>query len=104
VSLSFDGYGFGGSTFQVVVSRQPGEYIIGAPHNATINVGTDLLNASLNYTAFSGTLSATGTATVNLQIPAGYTNQEFTFQAFILDQNNSITEVSLPCGVREGIH
>ncbi|MBC8371821.1 MAG: M36 family metallopeptidase [Planctomycetes bacterium] len=103
VRLDIDASGFGGSNFQVIVSRQPGEYLIGAPHNATINVGTDLLNASLNYAAFSGTLSGSGTATVSLQIPSGFTNQEFTFQAFILDQNNNITEVSLPCGVREGI-
>jgi hypothetical protein len=104
VSLSFDGYGFGGSTFQVVVSRQPGEYSIGAPHNTIINVGLDLLNQSLNYSAFRGVLNSNGAATVTLQIPPGFTNEEFTLQAFILDQNNNIAEVSLPCGLREGIH
>jgi len=104
VSLNIDGSGFGGSAFQILVSRQPGEYSIGAPHNAIINVGLDLLNTSLNYSAFSGVLNSSGTATVSVQIPAGFTNEEFTLQAFILDQNNNIAEVSLPCGLREGIH
>ena len=91
--------------YQALVSRRATVVNLGPPYNATINVGLDLLTQSLAIQGFSGTLPSSGNVTITAgQIPSGFTGVPFRFQAAIIGAGNTITAVSKPCAVREGIH
>ena len=104
VKLDLNAPGHGGAVYQALVSMRPGEYTLGAPYNATINVGLERLNLSLGLPGFGGVLPANGQVTMTGTIPAGYTGRPFVFQAAVLGAGNRIVAVSTPCAVREGIH
>ncbi|MCH2111910.1 MAG: M36 family metallopeptidase, partial [Planctomycetes bacterium] len=105
VRLNLTAPGHGGSMYQALVSRQATVVNLGPPYNATINVGLDLLTQSLAIQGFSGTLPSSGNVTITAgQIPSGFTGVPFRFQAAIIGAGNTITAVSKPCAVREGIH
>ena len=104
VALNLDAPGYGGAPYQTLVSRRPGEYVLGSPWNATINVWIDLKAISLSLPGFGGVLPSNGKVTMTGQIPAGYVGVPFVFQAAVLGSGNSIVAVSTPCAVRQGIH
>lgn len=104
VALDLEAPGYGGAPYQTLVSRRPGEYVLGSPWNATINVWLDLKAISLSLPGFGGVLPSNGKVTMTGQIPAGYVGVPFVFQAAVLGAGNSIVAVSTPCAVRQGIH
>jgi Zn-dependent metalloprotease len=104
VRLDLDAPGHGGAPYQTLVSRRPGEYVLGNPYNATINVGLDLKQISLSLPGFGGVLPSNGKVTMTGQIPAGWVGMPFVFQSAVIGSGNSIVVVSTPCAVRQGIH
>lgn len=91
-------------SYKTLASLQPGENVLGPPHNVTIHVGLDLLQQSLGTPGMSGNLNGSGDATFSVTIPSMMVAAPVVFQSAVFNGAGDIVEVSKPCAVRMGPH
>jgi len=94
----------GNLSYKTLASLQPGENVLGPPHNVTIHVGLDLLSESLGTPGMTGTLNGSGDANFAITLPTILVGTPVAFQSAVFDGGGSIVEVSKPCAVRMGPH
>jgi hypothetical protein len=94
-----------GHNFQVVLSQSAVATATGAPFNATLDIGTELLGWSLSLPQFQGQLDATGSSIFTLSVPAGLPWKSTYFvQAMVLDGSNVAVAQTLPIAFRAERH
>ncbi len=91
--------------FQVVFSRRAQPSQTGAPFDAQLDIGSELLPQCQSVAAFRGCLDATGMATFALAVPARLPQGEAWFaQAMLLDASGRAEAVSPPIAFRAEQH